>query len=162
MTLVERLTALINAIGADHKAQDAKIGALSSLNTTAKGSLVAAINEVLAAIGGAGAQINDSAIATTTTYSSTKIEALVDAGVTEAVSAVLGGASAAYDTLLEIQTILGGQDNSLTNLLTAVGNRVRFDAAQTLSAGQKTQACANLGLGEPDTDLVALYTTAKA
>jgi hypothetical protein len=162
MTLVERLTALMNAIGADHKAQDAKIGSLSALNTTAKGSLVAAINEVLGAIGGAGASINDNAIATTSTYSSTKIEALVDAGVAEAVQEILGGASAAYDTLLEIQTILGGQDSSLTNLLTAVNNRVRFDAAQTLTSGQKTQACANIGIGEPDTDLVALYNAAKA
>lgn len=161
MTLEQRLTALVNAIGARDKTQSAAIGSLAALNTTAKSSLVAAINEVLAAIG-SSTQINDTTIAANTTYSSSKIEALIDSEIATAVNTILGGASAAYDTLLEIQNILGGQDTSLTNLLTAVGNRVRFDAAQTLTAEQKTQACANLGIGEPNTDFVAVYNAALA
>jgi hypothetical protein len=161
MTLEQRLTALVNAIGAKDKAQSTAIGSLAALNTTAKGSLVAAINEVLAAIG-SSTQISDTTVATTTTYSSSKIEALIDSEVAAAINTILGGASAAYDTLLEIQNLLGTQDSSLTNLLTAVGNRIRFDAAQTLTAEQKTQACANLGIGEPDTDFVAVYNAALA
>ena len=45
---------------------------------------------------------------------------------------------------------------------------VRFDAAQTLTAPQQTQARANIGaqsaaaIGDPDRDLVADYTAAKA
>ncbi|MCA0231619.1 MAG: hypothetical protein LCH91_14195 [Bacteroidetes bacterium] len=159
MTLEQRLTALVNAIGAKDKQQSNAIGVLASLNTTTKTSLVAAINEILVTIAGS-TQINDAAIATTSTYSSSKIETIVDNAVAEAVNTVLGGASAAYDTLVEIQGLLQGQDNSLANLLTAVGTRLRFDAPQTLTSAQKTQACANLGIGEPDTDFVATYNAA--
>ena len=39
---------------------------------------------------------------------------------------------------------------------------VRFDAAQTLTPQEKLQACQNLGVGNPDADLVAAYNAAKA
>lgn len=159
MTLEQRLTALVNAIGAKDKQQSNAIGVLASLNTTTKTSLVAAINEILVTIAGS-TQINDAAIATTSTYSSSKIETVVDDAVAEAINTVLGGASAAYDTLLEIQTLIQGQDNALGNLLLSVGKRLRFDVAQGLTTAEKTQACANLGIGEPDTDFVATYNAA--
>ena len=41
----------------------------------------------------------------------------------------------------------------------ALGYRLRFDTAQTLTTGQKTQACANLGIGEPDTDFVTTFNS---
>lgn len=159
MTQEQRLTAAFQAVGAEIKNIKTSRGTLASLTTTDKTNLVAAINEVNAAISGF-AVIDDGAASTDTTktYSADKISDLIAA----AVSGILGGASAAYDTLLEIQNLLGGQDTSLSNLLTAVGNRLRFDAAQTLSAGQKTQACANLGIGEPDTDYVAIFNAALA
>ncbi|AYQ31376.1 hypothetical protein [Runella sp. SP2] len=161
MTLQERLSALALVLAGNDKLSFERIGNLATLNTTTKTSLVAAINEVLTAIGSA-TQINDTIISSTKTYSSQKIEALIDADVAAAVNSILGGASAAYDTLLEIQNLLQGQDNSLTNLLTAVANRVRFDTAQALTAAQKTQVCANIGVGEPDTDFVAIYNAALA
>jgi hypothetical protein len=74
----------------------------------------------------------------------------------------LGGASAAYDTLQEIEAKLGSDDTALANLLTAVGNRVSFADAQSLTAAQQLQACTNLGLGDPTTDFAAAYTAAKA
>ena len=49
-----------------------------------------------------------------------------------------------------------------------VANRVRYDAAQTLTSPQQAQARANIGaqsaaaIGDPDRDLVADYTAAKA
>lgn len=58
-TLAERLIALASAIGADIKALTAKQGDLTALSTTAKGSLVAAINEIKTALGSTGAVIND-------------------------------------------------------------------------------------------------------
>lgn len=162
MTLQERISALITAVGADIKALFAR--SIPSGGTT---------GQVLSKTSGSdyatqwvtpnpGVQIDDATASGTKTYSSTKINSAIATAKTEVKDEIIGGASSAYDTLLEIQTLLGGQDTSLTNLLTAVSNRIRFDAAQTLTSGQITQACANLGLGEPDTNLVSLYTTAKA
>jgi hypothetical protein len=76
-------------------------GNLASLTTTDKSSLVAAINELKAAVLSAVA-IDDSQIATTSTYSSNKIVSLLDALKAD----ILGGADAAYDTLVEIQQLL--------------------------------------------------------
>ena len=61
MSLELRIVALAQAIGGDVKTLTNKQGDLTSLSTTAKGNLVAAINEMYSAIGNAGAQINDTA-----------------------------------------------------------------------------------------------------
>lgn len=102
--------------------------------------------------------------ATATTYSANKINAAISA----AVAALVGSAGSTLDTLGEIATALGNDASLSATLTTAVGNRVRYDAAQTLTAPQKVQANANMGslslvdAGNVDVDLVALYTTAKA
>ncbi|BBF85690.1 hypothetical protein DLM_2075 [Aquitalea magnusonii] len=132
------------------------------MNTTEKVSLVAAINEVLqlaqAAAGAAGASIDDTAASNTKTYSSTKITGLL----ADLKNQILGGASAAYDTLQEIEAEIGNDKSALANLLTAVGNRLSFADAQSLTAAQQLQACTNLGIGDPTTDFVAAYNAAKA
>lgn len=159
MSLITRVNALATAIGTDIKALFANQGSLAALTTTAKSSLVAAINEVQAAGVGGGVSINDaSTSSTTTTWSAAKSTAAIAA----AVSGILGSASAAYDTLQEIQAILESDETSISGLLTAVGNRIRFDASQTLTSGQITQACTNIGVGEPETDFVATYNAAKS
>ena len=75
-----------------------------------------------------------------------------------AVAAMINSAPAALDTLTELATALGNDANFATTINTALGYRLRYDAAQTLTAGQITQACANLGLGEPNTDFTAVFT----
>ncbi len=162
MSLTTRITALAQAVGADVKAIKATIGLLTALNTADKTSIVAAINEILLiaqnASSGAGASISDTTTETGKTWSSSKITDKLATLKTE----ILGGASSAYDTLLEIEQKLGADDNALANLLTAVGNRIAFDQAQTLTTAQKLQACTNLGIGDPETDFAAAYTTAKS
>jgi hypothetical protein len=79
MSLQTRINELSSAIAADYKVLKAAQGNLSALNTTAKSNLVAAINELLAAMPAAGAVINDSASGNATTYSSTHIDALLTA-----------------------------------------------------------------------------------
>ena len=74
----------------------------------------------------------------------------------------MNGAPAAYDTLVEVATKLASDDGAITGLLAAVGNRVSFADAQTLTAQQQAQACANIGVGDPETDFVTAYATAKA
>nr|WP_294863973.1 hypothetical protein [uncultured Pseudogulbenkiania sp.] len=157
MSLATQLIAALQLIGADVKALRAADGSLAALSTTEKSSLVAAINEVLAIAQDAGA-INDAAASASSTYSSSKIVSLLASLKSE----LLGGASAAYDTLKEIEQKLGSEDTAINNLLTAVANRVSFADAQTLTAAQQLQACTNLGVGDPATDFAAAYTTAKA
>jgi hypothetical protein len=160
MSLQTRLTALAQAIAADVKTLLAQDGNLAALNTTAKSSLVAAINELVAAIAAAsGAAINDAAGNgdTAVTWSADKIHDELLA----LKSSILNGVDPAYDTLVEIAAKLGSDDTAITGLLDAVSKRVRYDAAQSLTTPQQAQACANIGVGDPETDLVAQYTAAR-
>lgn len=168
MTLEQRLTALVQAIGADIKGLLVARGDLSTLSTTAKNDLVSAINELQAevtAAAGGGAVIDDVAGdgSTTVTWSANKIfDELVALK-----AAILDGADPAFDTLRELQTELSDQDSVVNNLLTTVGETVRY-TVQALTGAQQVQARANIGalsaieIGNPDADLVLVYTTAKA
>jgi hypothetical protein len=160
MTLEQRIIALVNSVGAAIKELRTHRGTMSALNTTNKTNLVAAINEVLAAVGSAGVAIDDNAAANSTTvaYSPNKITGLIATAKNE----ILGGAASAYDTLLELQNLLQSDANAISGLLTAVGNRVQFDAAQSLTEPQKLTACTNIGVGNYDRDFVADFNTALA
>lgn len=158
MSLTTRIESLVIRVAQEFNDVRAKTGNLANLTTTDKSNLVAAINELQAAVAASGA-IDDAQITTTTTYSSSKIVALLDALKAE----ILGGADAAYDTLVEIQQLLQNGTSGLDALLAAVNNRVRFDAAQTLTAPEQAQARSNIGavaisdVGDTDTDFVAVF-----
>lgn len=130
---------------------------LLSLTTTQKTSLVAAINELKTAIDNSGSSItiSDSTSSTTEVWSSSK----VSSAIAQAKSDIVNGAGAALDTLSELAAALGNDASFASTVTTALGYRLRFDAAQALTAGQKTQACANLGIGEPDTDFVMTFNS---
>lgn len=163
-TLAQRLTALATAIGADVKLLTSKQGDLSTLPTTAKTSLVAALIELHGLVGsGGGAGISDGATSGgAVTYSVDKILALIDAAKAAVKTDLTNGATAALDTLQELAAALGNDPNYAATVAAALGVRLRFDAAQNLTAAQQLQACTNLGLGDPTADLLAVYTTAKA
>ena len=146
-TECKSLRTLVNANGAD----------LSALTTTQKSSLVAAINELKTAVDNAGSSItiSDSSSSTTQVWSSSKVAS----EITAAKNALTNGAAAALDTLSELASALGNDANFASTVTTALGYRLRFDAAQTLTTGQKTQACANIGIGEPDTDFVTTFNS---
>ena len=146
-TECKSLRTLVNANGAD----------LSALTTTQKASLVAAINELKTAVDNAGSSItiSDSSSSTTQVWSSSKVAS----EITTAKNALTNGAAAALDTLSELASALGNDANFASTITTALGYRLRFDAVQTLTTGQKTQACANLGIGEPDTDFVTTFNS---
>lgn len=164
MSLETRIIALAQAIGTDIKTLTIKQGDLTSLSTTAKGNLVAAINELYGAVGGAGAQINDTAGSgdTSVTWSADKIYDTIEAAKLAIKNDLVNGASAALDTLSELASALNNDPSFAVTIATELGNRVRFDSAQTLTAAQKLQACTNIGIGDPERDLVAAYVTAKA
>lgn len=164
MSLETRLIALAQAVGTDVKGINSRIGDLSSLSTTAKNNLVAALNEVFAAIGDAGAQIDDEAGAgdTLVTWSADKLVAALNQTKQDVKSELIDGAPEALDTLVELADALNNNPNFAAEMATQLSNRVRFDDDQTLSAAQKLQACTNIGVGNPEYDFVADYNTAKA
>ena len=170
MTLEARVVALAQAMGTDVKALTAAQGTLTSLNTTTKASLVAAINELRTLIGSPGVSINDGAGNGNTgvTWSADKIFDSIEAAKAAIKSEILGGAGTALDTLNELAAALGNDPAFATTIATQIANRVRFDAAQTLTQPQMAQARANIGaqsaaaIGDPDRNLVADYTAAKA
>lgn len=158
MSLATRIESLVVRVAQEFNDVRATAGNLASLSTADKSSLVAAINELKAALITATA-IDDGVVATTTTYSSNKIVTLLDALKAE----ILGGADAAYDTLVEIQQLLQNGTSGLDALLVAINFRVRFDAAQTLTVAEQLQARTNIGavasadVGNTDTDFVAIF-----
>lgn len=230
-TLQVRISDLVTRIATECKALRTMINGnaadLTSLTTTNKTNLVAAINEVKAAIGGAGASINDTGTSTLSVWSSDKTNTSIGAAITAlvngapanldtlleiaaainndpsyyttvntalglkaplasptftgvpavptatagtsttqiastafvaaAVASLVNTAPTTLDTLNEIAAALGNDPSFATTITTALGNRVRFDAAQTLTAGQITQICANIGVGEPDTNFVTTF-----
>ena len=161
MSLATRIESLVIRVAQEFNDVRAKAGNLANLTTTDKSNLVAAINELQAAVM-SSAVIDDAHVAATTTYSSNKIVSLLDALKTE----ILGGADAAYDTLVEIQQLLQNGTSGLDALLAAVNNRVRFDAAQSLTVAEQLQARSNIGavaatdVGNTDTDFVAVFVGA--
>ena len=123
---------------------------------------IAAINELKAAIA-AVAVIDDLAPgSTTTTFSASKIVTLLD----DLRAQILGGADAAYDTLLELQQALQNDQTGIAALTAAIDKRVRFDAPQTLTAPEQLQARTNIGavastdVGDTTTDFVAIFEAA--
>ena len=158
MSLATRIESLVIRVAQEFNDVRAKAGNLANLTTTDKSNLVAAINELKAAVS-ASTVIDDAQVALTSTYSSSKIVSLLDALKSE----ILGGADAAYDTLLEIQQVLQSGTSGLEALLAAINQRVRFDAAQSLTAAEQLQARSNIGavasseVGNTDTDFVAVF-----
>ena len=122
--------------------------------------------------------IKDTETKTTSVWSSTKTNAAItdavdtakseltdkiNADVAKVKSDILGaGVPETLDTLAEIADKLNGDAALVANLSVALNNRVRFDEAQALSSEEKTTACTNIGIGEPNTDFVAIYDAAKA
>jgi len=161
MSLASRIESLVIRVAEEFNDLRAKAGNLAHLATTDKSSLVAAINELKAVVVSATA-IDDAQASVASTYSSTKIVALLDALKSE----ILGGADAAYDTLVEIQQLLQNDDNGLDALLAAIQLRVRFDAEQTLTATEQEQARSNIdamsaaAIGDANTDFVAIFDAA--
>lgn len=167
MSLATNVADLATRIATEFKSVRSSIGSLAGLTTTDKTSVVNAVNELKTAVGGAGAQINDAVTNNTTTWSGSKTSTSIADARAAVKAEILGGAGAAFDTLSELKALVDQGDAtdqaSITALTTAVGNRVRFDAPQTLTAGQRTQALSNIGapstadVGPTDTNFVTAF-----
>jgi capsid protein len=161
MSLQTQLKSFVLRVAEEFNTVKGRTGTLTALTTTDKSSLVAAINELKAAIVTA-VMIDDLQVSTTTTYSSNKVVTLLDTLKAD----ILGGADPAYDTLLELQQALQNDQSGIAALTSAIDKRVRFDAAQTLTVVEQQQARTNIGavaatdIGDVATDFVAIFEAA--
>jgi len=164
MSQAARIIALAQAIGTDIKGLNVKVGDLTALSTTAKGNLVAALNEIYTLVGTGGAVIDDAAGDgdTDVVWSANKVFDTIELAKQAVKDDLLDGAGTALDTLKELADALNNDPNFAATIATALGFRLRFDEAQVLTTAQKLQGCTNLGIGDPETDLAAAYTAAKA
>lgn len=166
MKLVQRINLLAAEIGKQIKSLKVAVGSPSNLQTTEKGNLVGAVNELkskvdaVEASAAAGAGINDVTPAATTTYSSQKVEQLITAAKATVKNELLDGAAAEFDTLKEVATYIAQDQTGAAALTTAVSHRLRTDEAQVLSAEQKTAVETTLNLGDTNTDFVAAFNGA--
>lgn len=186
MTLETRLANFVTAVGTDYKQlrswmTGSSSGDLTGLTTTNKASFVGAINEVNAKPSSVPSDASETVKGIVELASLAEVATGTDA--TRAVTAagvrqerlavraeILGaGVPATLDTLDEIAAAVGDDANFATTITTALGNRVRVDTAvQNLTTTQQSNARINIAavgsaeIGNPETDLVALYTAAKA
>lgn len=167
MSLSSRLMDLATRVATEHKSLrtliNGNVADLAGLTTAQKSSLVAAINEVAAAVADASA-IDDSGTSATSSWSSSKTRTEIDSSV----AAIVDGAPGTLDTLNELAAALGDNANIGAELAAAVAARVRFDAAQSLTAPQQAQARTNIGavatadVGNTDADFVATFEAGLA
>lgn len=159
MSLSSQIASLATTVGADVKGILASIGTLSELTTTQKSNLVVALNELKAGLTGLeselGAQINDEATASTTTWSSQKI----NTAISTAVSDLINGAPGTLDTLKELADAITENQGAIEALETIAAGHVKYDGAQSLTTEQQAQARTNIGAAS-QSDLSAVSSTA--
>lgn len=106
----QTITEFAEFVGMKDKAIITLIGALSTLTTTEKGSIVGAINELkqsITALSSSSAGINDSATGDSSTLSAKKILELLTQAKADVKNELLGGqVDASIDTLKELGEML--------------------------------------------------------
>ncbi len=186
MSLQTRLSDLATAVATDIKQlrtwlTGSSSGDLTGLTTTDKSNIVAAINEVKA--GSSGSPPDASVTTKGIVELATLAEVATGVDTERAVTAqgvrqerlalkseILGaGVPEALDTLEELAEALADDENFAVSVTAALANRVRVDTAdQGLDSTQQSNGRTNIAavgtaaIGNPETDLVAVYTAAKA
>jgi hypothetical protein len=83
----------------------------------------------------------------------------LDAAIDAKINALVAGAPAALDTLDELAAAIGDNTNYAASVTASLGNRLRVDAAQGLTAPQQAQARDNLGLGTMATQATGAFVS---
>lgn len=87
----------------------------------------------------------------------------MNAAISTAINNVVNGAPVAYDTLKEIADYIANNEGAVGGITTGLANRVRVDAVQSFTEPQKLQGRSNIDvyskaeIGDPETDLVAVF-----
>lgn len=127
--------------------QGGKIATIEGQITTINSDIDAVEKAIedLEGIVAAQTNIDDANVATTTTYSSSKIVSEITAAKQAVKDDLLGGAGTAYDTLKELADLISTNASSIEALEALAAGHVKFDGAQELSDTQKSQARTNIG-----------------
>ena len=148
----------------------ADMGKLDRLPTQAKDSMVNAMVELYNMLAGAGIHINDAAVAgdKDVVFSADQVIKMLGTAMKAVKDDLLGGAGEAYDTFKELQTRWENNDSAADAFTAALGKRVRFDTAQTLTVTEKATARSNIGAASAEDlgdvasiNLVEIYNAAK-
>lgn len=178
MSLETQIIGLATRAGNECKILHNKVGSLSKLNTAAKDSAVAAINELsnrtvaleqldLAEL------IDDTAVLLNKVWSSEKTQTEINKAAQQVKSDLLNGADEAFDTLKELGDAISENKDVIDSLGEIAGGAVRFDESQGLSSDEKTQARVNIAaassealeqfeeeVGNTDADFVEVFEAA--
>lgn len=134
MSILTRITELTERIATEFNLLNAKRGNLESLNTTQKITLVAAINELEAAI----ASINildviDDSITTseTRTWSIDRLKYYINVITDQAQAEIRGGVDASRDTLKEIS-------DAIDSLQLELNQKASYNETRTLSKAERS------------------------
>ena len=90
----------------------------------------------------------------------------MNTAISTAVTGIIDGAPAAYDTLKEIATYIGNNETAVGGITTGLAKRVRVDAVQSFTEPEKLQARSNIDvyskteIGNPETNLVSVFEAA--
>lgn len=147
MTLVERITTVVKAIGADIKALKGRVLVLENKPASTGGVDESQVQSTV------NAKVEES-IDTL----KGELATLVTPTITAEINKVVDGAPDAFNTLKEIADYIEQDKTGASAMTTSINNRLRFDEQQSLTEVQQTNVLNSLGL--TDTDLVAAYTTA--
>lgn len=150
LSTLEKVNLLAARIGQECKALHDKAGDLANLTGTQKASLVAALNEQIAAlatlsgtVGGHTTSIGE--IQSALTQLETDLTSAIATAKSDVKSELLNGAGTAYDTLKELADLIITNADAITALRALAAGHVKFDEAQTLTDAQKGQARTNIG-----------------
>lgn len=147
MTLVERITTVVKAIGADIKALKGRVLTLENKPASTGGVDESQVQSTV------NAKVEESI-----NTLKGELATLVTPTITAEINKVVDGAPDTFNTLKEISDYIEQDKTGASAMTTSINNRLRFDEQQTLTEAQQTNVLNSLGL--TDTDLVAAYTTA--
>ena len=138
----QTITEFAEFVGMKDKEIVKLIGALSLLTTTAKGSLVEAINELkqsISALSSSSAGINDSATGDSSTLSAKKILELLNQAKREVKNELLGGeVEQSIDTIKELGDMLKNMQTGEDGLNKLVQKITETNQSLTLITGKFT------------------------
>lgn len=147
MTLVERITAVVKAIGADIKALKGRVLALENKPASTGGVDESQVQSTV------NAKVEESI-----NTLKGELATLVTPTITAEINKVVDGAPDAFNTLKEIADYIEQDKTGASAMTTSINNRLRFDEQQSLTEAQQANVLNSLGL--TDTDFTTAYNTA--
>ena len=149
--LEQTLVALTEKVAAEFNRIRSERGALVSLETVDKTSIVAAINELSDKLG----------VATGGAVTGTEVDSKIQTALAALKTEIMGdNVPEALNTLKELADALQADSSATAAMATAIADRVKLDSVQLLTAQQKQNVETTLNLGNTSVDLVAVFNTA--